>query len=42
MIFAIASLAVASAIWLLDWLFALLCTPFLLWMASKDGEKRCE
>lgn len=42
MIFAIASLAVASAIWLLDWLFALLCTPILLWMASKDEDEQGE
>ncbi len=42
MIVAIVGLAVGAGVWLLDWIFALLCTPFLLWMASKDGEKNDE
>lgn len=42
MIAAIALGAVSALVWLGEWLFSLLCTPFLLWMAAKNGEAQDE
>ena len=38
MIVAIVGLAVGCGVWLMDWIFALLCTPFLLWIQHKEGD----